>query len=124
MIKKFLLTFLFVITVLSAQAYEDCAVMTDGKLTDINIEDNTIVDVYPLVTVANEKNTLIVHPLKQGRTRFCLLKNNKHLALFEVFVGELETKVNAPEGFEVLAIDPPTDDFEFILDEPPVIEKK
>ena len=124
MIKKLLPLILIPLTTLSAQAYEDCVIMSDGKLTDINIEDNTLIDVYPLVTVANDKKTLIVHPLKHGNIRFCLLKNNKQLALFEVYVGELETKVNAPDGFEVLTIDPPTDDFEFTLDEPPLIENK
>ena len=100
MIKKLLPLILIPLTTLSAQAYEDCVIMSDGKLTDINIEDNTLIDVYPLVTVANDKKMLIVHPLKHGNTRFCLLKNNKQLALFEVYVGELETKANAPDGFE------------------------
>ena len=120
MIKKFLILVITALTTLSAQAFEDCIITTDGKLTDINIEDNTIIDVYPLVTVMNEKNTLIVHPLKQGKTRFCVLKNNKNLALFDVNVYELETEINAPEGYDVMTLDAPNDIFEFELDEPPL----
>ena len=104
----------------TAQAFEDCIITSNGKLTGINIEDNSIIDVFPLITIMNEKNTLIVHPLASGKTRFCVLKNSKSLALFEVEVSEYETKINAPDGFEVLTIDKPDDDFEFELDEPPV----
>lgn len=121
MIKKILPIILIFLTTLSTPAFQDCIVINDGKLTDINIEDNTIIDVYPLITVMNEKNTLIVHPLKAGKTRFCALKNNKHLVLFEVEVSEYETKIIHPEDFEVLSIDTPDDEFEFDfeLDEPP-----
>ena len=107
----------------SAQAFEDCIVTNNGKLTDISIEDNTIVDVYPLITVMNEKNTLIVHPMKAGKTRFCVLKNNKNISMFTVEVNEFNTIINAPDGFEVFSIDPPTDDFEFVLDKPPIMTR-
>ena len=121
MIKKLLLTILVFLITIQTQAFQDCVVMNNGKITDINIEDNTIIDVYPLITVMNEKNTLIVHPLKTGKTRFCALKNNKNLVLFEVEVTDFGTKIIHPEDFEVLSIDTPDDEFEFDfeLDEPP-----
>ena len=106
-------------TTLSVYAYEDCFVTNTGNLTDISIEDNTIVDVYPMVTIMNDKDTLIFHPLKTGKTRVCVLKNNKNIIMFNVMVTELETIVDAPDGFEVLTIDKPFDEFEFTLDEPP-----
>ena len=125
MIKKILLTALIFFATLSTQSFQDCIVVNNGKITDINIEDNTVIDVYPLITVMNEKNTLIVHPLKTGKTRFCALKNNKNLVLFEVEVSEYETNIIHPEDFEVLSIDTPDDEFEFgfELDEPPGGEK-
>ena len=106
-------------TTLTVYAYEDCIVTSDGKLTDIRIEDNTVVDVYPLVTVMNDKKTIIVHPLKAGKTRFCALKNNKNIVMFIVEVSEFNTIVNAPDGFDVMKLDPPDDEIEFMLDEPP-----
>ena len=120
MIKKCLLVLSIFFTALSSQAYQDCVIFNDGKLTDINIEDNTIIDVSPIVTIMNEKNTLIVHPLKSGKTRFCALRNNKNLELFEVTIDEYSTNINAPQGFEVLTIDSPFNEFEFELDKPPV----
>lgn len=119
MFKNFLATIIILLTATSAYAFQDCIVTNNGKLTDISIEDNTVIDVFPLVTVMNEKNTLIVHPRKVGKTRFCVLKNNKTISMFTVQVDEFDTFVNAPEGFEVLTLDPPTDEFEFTLDEPP-----
>ena len=121
MIKKFLISILILSVAQAVYAYEDCIITNNGKLTDINIEDNTIIDVYPIVTVMNEKNTLMVHPLKTGKTRFCVLKNNKSLALFDAEVDEFETRINAPDGFEVLTLDSPFDEFEFELDEPPEV---
>lgn len=119
MIKKFAIILSIFLTTLTVQAYEDCIVTNNGKLTDISIEDNTVVDVFPLITVMNEKNTLIVHPLKSGKTRFCVLKNNKNIAMFTVEINEFNTIINAPNGFDVLTLDPPTNDFEFELDAPP-----
>ena len=123
MIKKVAITVSILLTTLSVQAFEDCIITNNGKLTDISIEDNTIVDVYPLITVMNDKNTLIVHPLKTGKTRFCVLRNNKNISMFSIEVDEFNTRIKAPEGFEVLTIDPPTDEFEFKLDAPPTLTR-
>ena len=119
MMKKYLLILSILITTLPSQAYQDCVIFYDGKLTDIIIEDNTIIDVYPIVTIMNEKNTLMVHPLKSGQTRFCTLKNGKDLELFEITVDENSTSINAPQGFEVFTIDSLFDEYEFELDTPP-----
>ncbi len=100
-------------------AYQDCIVTTDGKLTDISIENNKLVDVYPLVTVMNEKNTLIVHPLSEGSTRFCVLKNNKNIVMFNIKITKNETIIDEVEGFVILPIDKPfKDDERFELDKP------
>lgn len=102
-------------------AYQDCLIANDGKLTDISIENNTIVDVYPLITVMNEKNTLIVHPLKEGSTRVCVLRNNKNIVMFNIKITKNETIIDEVEGFDILPIDKPynyNDEEEFELDKP------
>ena len=107
---------------LQAKAFEDCIVTTKGKLTDISIEDNTIIDVYPLITVMNDKNTLIVSPLKVGNTKFCVLKNDKEKVMFNVQVSENKTKIDDVKGFSILSIDDPEDEYPF-LDEPPFLQE-
>lgn len=102
-------------------AFEDGLITGDKKLSDIKIEDNSIIDVFPLYTVMNEKNTLIVHPLKEGNTRFSVLKGGKNIVVFNVNVTEDETKIDDVSGFEVLTIDCPPNFYEYLLDEPPMI---
>lgn len=120
--KKWLL-FLALIFVSNLQtfAFEDFIITTQGRLTDISIEDNTIINVYPLITLMNDKNTLIVQPLKLGKTRFCVLKNNKDIVKFDVEVFANKTKISEIDGFDVLSVDTPPNVFE--LDLPPILNK-
>ena len=103
---------------------EDCIISTDGKLTDISIEHNDIIDVYPLITIMNEKNTLIVHPLKEGKTSFSVLKNGRDKKTFNVKVTPSNTFIEAVEGFEIMPLDNPPDNYEYELDIPPEISKE
>ena len=118
--KKLILFILSLISINSVQAFEDCLIITDGKLSDIKIEDNKIIDVCPLITVMNDKNTLIVHPLMIGKTRFCVLKNGKNLAVFNVSVKENETLIEEVDGYDILPIDEPPEIYDYELDLPPL----
>lgn len=118
--KIFVLFWLLVSISLPSFALEDCVITNNGKLTDISIEDNTVIDVFPLVTIMNKKNTLIVHPLKTGKTRFCVLKNGKEKIMFNVLVEEEKTIIDEVEGFEILQIDEPPTGEDFDLDLPPI----
>ena len=100
-------------------ANQDYLIINNGRLTDISIEDNTVVDVYPLITIMNEKNTLIVHPLKNGKTRFWILKNKKEKVIFNIEITENETKIDEIEGFDILEIDAPEGIYDFTIDSPP-----
>jgi hypothetical protein len=118
----FKIFFVFMILSMPVYAFEDCIITTDGKLTDIKIQHNDIINVYPLITVDNDKNTLIIEPLKAGETKFTVLKNNKDKYLFNVNVTEDKTTVEVVEGFGILSIDTPPNiqEEDFELDEPPV----
>lgn len=98
-------------------AFEDCIVSGNGKLTDIKIENNKIIDVYPLITIMNDKNTLIVRPLQTGKTTFSVLKDNKERLYFSVNVEEDKTTISGAEEFDALTIDAPPEGYE--LDTPP-----
>lgn len=108
---------------LPVYALEDCLVISDAKLSDISIEDNTVIDVFPLITIMNDKKTLVVHPLKIGKTRFGILKGGKDIILFNVTVEENDTTIDKHDGFEILQIDSPPNYYDYELDEPPVITK-
>ncbi len=119
--KKYILILLFSILILPVFAFEDCVISTNGKLTDIKIQNNDIIDVYPLITIMNDKNTLFVHPLKAGCTKFTVLKNGKDKYLFNVKVSDNSTQIDEVKGFDILTIDCPPNTYEyyFDLDEPP-----
>lgn len=118
---KYLLIVLLIIFGLEAQAFQDYVIITNGTLTDINIENNSIIDVYPLVTIMNNKNTIFVQPLQEGQTTFSILKNRKEKFIFDVNVETTKTTINNITGFEILAIDEPSEE-DFILDEPPLLK--
>ena len=120
--KKFLLG-LILLSAIPAYAYEDCLITTNGKLTDISIEHNDIVDVYPVVTVMNEKNTLFDHPLKAGETRVCVLKNGKEKVMFNIKITPDKTEIEDVKGFDILKLDPPPMQDEEELDPPPMLRE-
>lgn len=103
---------------LQAQAFEDCIITTNGRLTNISIEDNTVIDVHPIITIMNKKDTLVIHPLKEGITCFTVLKNSKEKFLFTVRVEKGKTFVSKNDKFEILSLDSPPKAFE--IDLPPL----
>ena len=119
-----LLTCSFLLPSLPAFAYEDCVIMTNGKLTDIKIQHNDVVDVCPMVTISNNKNILIVHPLKEGSTKFSVLKNNKDKSIFTINISNDKTDISSVDGYEILSVDSPpnNDEYDFDIDEPPIFE--
>ena len=119
--KNAILISLFFIFSLPIFAYEDCIITTNGRMTDIKIQDNKIIDVFPLITVMNDKNTLIVHPLREGKSKFSILKNGNEKVIFDVEVKSEKTLINNVSGFDILTVDCPPNMYneEFELDEPP-----
>ena len=121
MVKRLALLLIFFST-LQAYSFEDYVISTKGKLSNISVEDNTIVNVHPLITIMNNKNTLFVSPLKVGKTKLYVLKDGKEKVIFNIKVEENKTFINDVEGFEILSLDVP-DDLYFILDEPPILKE-
>ena len=84
MIKKSFIIIIFCLLLnISVFAFEDCVITTNGKLNDIKVQYNDIIDVFPLITIMNDKNTLIVHPLKSGSSKFSVMKNDKEKFIFK-----------------------------------------
>ena len=122
--KKLITSLIFILSASYACAYETCLITADGKLTDISIENNDIIDVCPIFTIMNEKNTLLVRPLREGETRFCVLKNNKDKIMFNVKVEADKTTIDDVDGFDILGIDEPPKEYEYELDEPVIPERE
>ena len=105
-----------------AFAFEDVIITNNAPLTQIKVQNNEIIDVFPLATIMNDKNLLIVHPLKEGSSKFSVVKNNKYTVEFSVKVEAEKTIIDNVNGFEILAIDSPPGIYEYELDLPPKME--
>ena len=118
----FIIFFMSVLFFNPSFAFEDCVIMTKGKLCNIKIQHNDVVDVFPMITISNEKNTLVVHPLKEGQTKISVTKNDKEKVIFDVNVTDEKTTISEVKGFETFTIDCPPGYYEyyFELDEPPL----
>ena len=122
MIKKILTISLIFFTIQSAHAYEDCILSSDGQLGSIKVNNPAIAEVYPIITISNEKNMFIIHPLKEGKTKISLLKNGKDSISFNISVKEDETVTDEVDGIEILSLDEP--DIPIELDTPPILNKE
>ena len=58
----------------------------------------------------------MISPLKEGKTSFSVLKNNRERFVFEVEITKNKTSIKEVKGFEILTIDEPeTDKFEEVI---------
>lgn len=106
--------------IMPVYAFEDCIVSSDLKMTEISVKNPEIVEVHSLVTVMNEKNTIVVHPLKVGSTSFSVVQDGRKIN-FNVDVSDNETIVENKSGFEVLSLDTPPEIMDYEIDTPPLL---
>lgn len=121
--KKLIIIFLIFLTSLQAQAFEDIILSTDGKISNIKIENASIININPLTTIQNERNTLFITPVKTGETNFSLKKMNK-IYNFNVNVEENKTIISENETFEIIPLDTHPSILDYQVDLPPVLRKK
>ena len=122
MIKKILTISFIFFTIQSTYAYEDCILSSDGKLGNIKVNNSSIADIYPVITISNEKNMFIIHPLKEGKTKISLVKNDKNSISFNITVKKNETIAEDVDGIEILTLDEP--DLPIELDAPPLFKEE
>lgn len=105
----------------SAFAFEEYIILADEPVKKITVTDNNIVEVAPVFTIMNEKNTIIVSPKKIGKTTFKITQKNT-ITDFDVEVTEEKTVLSPKPGFEMILFDIPPEFLE--LDKPPVMRVK
>lgn len=121
--RKFIIISLIFLTSLQTYAFEELVLSTDGKINNIKIENNSILNIELLRTINNEKNILFIIPNKTGKTSFSLSKNNK-IFNFNVNIDENNTEITEIEGFEIVSLDTHPTILDYEIDKPPVFKKK
>lgn len=120
--KSFLTIALILISTLQTQAFEEYILSTEGKLSKINIENSEILKIEPVITIDNSKNTLFITPLKEGETKFSVVKDNVEKITFDVKINEENISFSQIDGFDIVAFDTPPVILDCNLDKPPVIK--
>ena len=121
--KKIILIFLIFFFTLQAQAFEDVILSAEEKISNIKIEEDSIINVNHLTTIQNKKNILFILPKREGKTKLFLTKKNKQY-VFEIEVKKEKTYVEKKEDFEIVSLDTPPNFFDYQIDIPPIISKK
>ena len=114
---KWIIIALILTSGLQTYAFEDFIVTTDQKIIGIETEDKAILDVYPITTIMNKKNTLFFHPIKEGQTKVHLKNEKEKEFIFNIIVSGDTASIENVEGFEIISLDNPPEAFE--IDLPP-----
>ena len=120
--KSFLTIALILVSTLQTQAFEEYILSTEGRLSKINVENEEILKIQPIITIDNSKNTLFITPLKEGETKFSVVKNSLEKITFDVKIDEKKANFSQVEGFYIVAFDAPPVILDCNLDEPPMIK--
>lgn len=106
-LKRILITFLMLFCANFAYA-DSCIVISDMPITDIQCEDESVINVRSLVTLTNSRTSLIITSLKDGSTRFTLgIKNKPHVYKVNVQGGKIV--VDGDNSIKVMPIDLPAE---------------
>lgn len=86
---------------------------TDKNVKTIALSNPEIISVCPFFTIFNEKNVLLIHPQKIGKSTLALFQEKQEVIfLINVIQKDIATPVIKTEGFDLT-----------ILDEPPKIKE-
>lgn len=97
------------------QLGSDYLIATDKNVTTTFVTDPSIIILEPFFTIFNEKNVLLLHPQKVGKTQFTIFVGNDD----NIFNVRVISKKTPPDNivirkgaFEIM-----------LLDEPPTLEQ-
>ena len=133
-IKKLCLILVFILSpafcfgadTLNLNLERDYLVTTEKAIKSNNVENPQILSASPFFTIFNEKNMLMVHPKKVGKTNFTIFLDNTEV-VFSISVKPKNTQLTfcscQKNGVEFTLLDLPPDKlpiFEnFEIDAPP-----
>ena len=119
---KWFFVALILIQPLQTFAFEDCVITTSEKVSEIKVEDDSILNARPLVTIENKKNIIFINPLSVGETKIYITRDNNQKATLEVKITETETIISQEDDFEIISLDMPPEVLE--IDLPPIKTKE
>lgn len=106
--KKLLLALIIFITPVKAYALQDYLIFSDKPVKSVSVEDKSILRVFPVQTIDNSKQTIILKPIKEGKTSVTI-KTFESQSVLKVKVKKDETLIKDCEGFDFMPADIPSE---------------
>lgn len=108
--------------VINIKLGNDYLIMTEKVVQVFDVSDPDIVSLSPFFTLFNEKNSLLIHPQKTGKTDISIFLNQGR-ANFSVNVSDKKSSIDEKPvrmgDFEIMLLDTPPNIQDFDLDLPP-----
>lgn len=128
-LKKILLTLIIFLSatccfgaeVLTVNLGQDYLITTEQKVDVFEVSNPEILSLSPFFTIFNEKNVLLLHPIKLGKTKFSIVLDTGSTT-FEINVVPKSDKTPTHlklGAFDVMLLDSPPVLEEFEIDIPP-----
>lgn len=115
--------FCFAAETLSFSLGYDYIITTDEPIKANLVDNSEILSVNPFFTIFNEKNVLLAHPQKVGKTLVTLLGDKNNIVLDVTVNPENAACTFKPvkkDWFEVTLLDQPPTFKDFEIDSPPI----
>lgn len=100
----------------------DYLILTEKVVQTFNVSDTDIATLSPFFTLFNEKNSLLLHPQKTGKTDFSIFLRDS-IANFKLVVSDKKSNIDDKPiqigDFEIMLLDTPPDIKDFDIDTPP-----
>jgi len=111
---------------ISVKLGSDYLIMSDDCVKNTLLSNPEILSLSPFFTIFNEKNTLLLHPMKQGSSDVTILFDKTYDS-FKIQVlpktSKLPDKTVKMDGLEILLLDSMPVHEEFDIDQPPNIKE-
>ena len=101
---KKILFILLIFLIPQAQAFEDYLILSDSPVSSINWSDDDVISATPLLTIDNNKNTIILEAKKEGMA-ILAIETLDGTAQIKVDVTSDKTRLQDVDGFTYYTLD-------------------
>lgn len=121
--KKVLTIALFSVLIQPDFAYEDLIISNTNTITQIKNRTPDIINIEPIYTIMNERNTVLINVLTEGIADFSLELETGKVANFELSASKNKTEIKkSAKDFNIFVVDDYVESVE--LDLPPGVSEE
>ena len=103
---KYILAAIVLICGIKPVFADSCIMISETSITDIKCKDCGIINVKPLLSLSNEKKSIMVTSLRDGQTELTIKIKNKSCC-YKVTVSNGKLKICGDNKIKILPVDLP-----------------